>query len=178
MSAPSLQSIMQTPQREFAGAKVLLFFDIYKKICTFDADLLILWSITDSKGKEKPFPYSYLRFQNMFAFHILQHGHLLDRDLVEFVETLLLRHSFIDKDSIEVLHVAQTNQLIDGRIIADISFVIGMSITPFFSCDTKERHIEHVGFIGINKRFVIRIDLLRHQVCLDGIGVDMVVNLC
>ena len=33
---------MQTPQREFAGAKVQLFFDIHKKICTFDADLLIL----------------------------------------------------------------------------------------------------------------------------------------
>ena len=31
---------MQTPQREFAGAKVLLFFEICKKICTFDADFL------------------------------------------------------------------------------------------------------------------------------------------
>ena len=47
MSAPSPVTSMQTPQREFAGAKVLLFFDIYKKICTFDADFLILWSIGD-----------------------------------------------------------------------------------------------------------------------------------
>jgi len=47
MSAPSPCYVTQTPQREFAGAKVLLFFDIYKKICTFDADLLILWSIAD-----------------------------------------------------------------------------------------------------------------------------------
>ncbi len=48
MSAPSPCYVTQTPQREFAGAKVLLFSDICKKICTFDADLLILWSIADS----------------------------------------------------------------------------------------------------------------------------------
>ena len=33
MSAPSLRFVMQTPQREFAGAKVLLFSDICKKNC-------------------------------------------------------------------------------------------------------------------------------------------------
>ena len=42
MSAPSPVASMQTPQREFAGAKVQKIFDIYKKICTFDADLLFL----------------------------------------------------------------------------------------------------------------------------------------
>jgi len=41
MSAPSPVISMQTPQREFAGAKLLIFFDIHKKICTFDADFLI-----------------------------------------------------------------------------------------------------------------------------------------
>ena len=42
MSAPSPVISMQTPQREFASAKLLIFFDIHKKICTFDADLLFL----------------------------------------------------------------------------------------------------------------------------------------
>ena len=41
-----------------------------------------------------------LSFQNMFAFYILQHGHLLDGYLVEFLETLALRHAFMDKDRI------------------------------------------------------------------------------
>ncbi len=50
MSAPSPCNVTQTPQREFAGAKVRKKNDINKKICTFDADLLILWSIADSKG--------------------------------------------------------------------------------------------------------------------------------
>ena len=35
MSAPSLLNVMQTPLREFAGAKVLLFFDICKKLNAF-----------------------------------------------------------------------------------------------------------------------------------------------
>ena len=35
MSAPSPVISMQTPQREFATAKLLIFFDIHKKICTF-----------------------------------------------------------------------------------------------------------------------------------------------
>ena len=41
-----------------------------------------------------------LSFQNMFALYILQHSHLLDGYLVEFLETLTLRHTFMDKDRI------------------------------------------------------------------------------
>ena len=63
----------------------------------------------------------YLCFQYMLALYILQHGHLLDSYLVEFIKTLALRHSFIDKNRIQVFHIAQTNQLIDGRIIAKSS---------------------------------------------------------
>ena len=43
-----------------------------------------------------------LCFQYMLAFHIFQHGHLLDSDLVEFVEPLLLRHALVDKDRIQI----------------------------------------------------------------------------
>ena len=33
MSAPSPCSIMQTPKREFASAKLLLFFELCKYLC-------------------------------------------------------------------------------------------------------------------------------------------------
>ena len=75
----------------------------------------------------------YLCFQYMFAFYVLQHGHLLDGYLVEFLKTLLLRHTFVDKDRIEVLHVAQTNQLVNGRIIADVTFVTGCASRHSFA---------------------------------------------
>jgi hypothetical protein len=41
-----------------------------------------------------------LSFQDMFTLHILQYGHLLDGYLVEFLQTLALRHTFMDKDRI------------------------------------------------------------------------------
>ena len=40
MSAPSPCSIMQTPKREFAGAKLLLFFDICKMVRDFSMRIM------------------------------------------------------------------------------------------------------------------------------------------
>ncbi len=60
-----------------------------------------------------------LCFQYMLAFYILQNGHLLNSYLVEFLETLALRQTFVDKDRIQVLHITQTNQLIDRCVVAD-----------------------------------------------------------
>ena len=65
-----------------------------------------------------------LCFQYTFAFYVLQHGHLLDSYLVEFLETLALRQTFVDEDSVEILHITQTNQLIDSCIVADIAFIL------------------------------------------------------
>ena len=56
----------------------------------------------------------------MLAVNVLQHSHLLDGYLVEFMKAFLLRHAFVDKHCIQVLHVTEANQLIDCRIIADI----------------------------------------------------------
>ena len=66
-------------------------------------------------------PGDILCFQYMFAFYVFQHGHLLNGYLVEFLETFTLRQTFIDKDRIEVLHVAQTNQLVNRRVVAYIA---------------------------------------------------------
>ena len=65
-----------------------------------------------------------LCFQYMFAFYVLQHRHSLDSNLVEFLETLALRQTFIDEDSVEILHITQTNQLIDSCIVSDIAFIL------------------------------------------------------
>ena len=73
-----------------------------------------------------------LSFQNMFALHIFQHGHLLDGNLVEFLEAFALRHAFMYKDRIQVLHVAQTNQLVNRCVVAYITFVLRVGVTPFF----------------------------------------------
>ena len=63
-----------------------------------------------------------LCFQYTFAFYVLQHGHLLDNYLVQFLETLSLWQTFVDENGIQIFHVAQTNQLVNRRIVADIAF--------------------------------------------------------
>ena len=68
----------------------------------------------------------------MFAFYILQYGHLLDGYLVEFLETFALRHAFMYKDGIQVLHIAQTDQLVNRCVVADVAFVLRMGVAPFF----------------------------------------------
>ena len=65
-----------------------------------------------------------LCFQYTFAFYVLQHSHLLDSYLVQFLETLALRQTFVDEDSVEILHITQTNQLIDSCVVADIAFIL------------------------------------------------------
>ena len=44
-----------------------------------------------------------LSFQYTLAFNVLKNSHLLDGYLVEFMEALALRQTFVDKDRIEVL---------------------------------------------------------------------------
>ena len=78
-----------------------------------------------------------LSFQNMFAFYILQHGHLLDGYLVEFLETFALRHAFMYKDGIQILHITQANQLVNRCVVADVAFVLRMGVTPFFGSQDK-----------------------------------------
>ena len=65
-----------------------------------------------------------LCFQYTFAFYVLQHGHLLDSYLVQFLETLTLRQTFVDENGIQIFHITQTNQLIDSCIVADIAFIL------------------------------------------------------
>ena len=49
--------------------------------------------------------FKTLRFQHAVLADILQHGHLLNSNLIEFVEAFLLRHAFVDKKRIQVLHI-------------------------------------------------------------------------
>ena len=55
------------------------------------------------------------------AIGVLQHAHLLDDYPVEFDEPFSLRHALSDEYGIEVFHVRQADQFVDGGIIADVA---------------------------------------------------------
>ena len=119
-----------------------------------------------------------LSFQNMLALNVLKHGHLLDGYLVEFLETFALRHAFMYKDGIQILHITQANQLVNRCVVADITFVLRMCVAPLFCCHSKQSYIEYVSFVSINQRTMVLTDLFRHKVCFDGVCMYMIVNLC
>jgi hypothetical protein len=61
-------------------------------------------------------------FQQLPIYIVLHHLHLLDGNLVELYESFALGDAVIDKNSIYVFHVRETDKFIDGGIVADIAF--------------------------------------------------------
>ena len=94
--------------------------------------------------------FDVLFCEYLFAFHILQNGHLLDGDLVEFVQAVGLRYAFVDKDRIDILHIRKANQLIDSSIVTHVAFEFGIGIAPFFGSHTKQCHIQHICLFCID----------------------------
>jgi hypothetical protein len=63
-------------------------------------------------------------------------------------------------------------------IVADISFFIGVFVTPLFSGFPEKCHVEHIGFVGIHETYLLWRKILRKQVFLYGIGVYAVIYFC
>ena len=52
----------------------------------------------------------------------LQDLHLLNSNLIEFYKPFALWYSIIDKHGIDILHIRQAYQFVDGGIVTDITF--------------------------------------------------------
>ena len=52
----------------------------------------------------------------------LQYLHLLDCNLVELYQAFALRHTVVDKDGIDILHVREADEFVDSGIVADVAF--------------------------------------------------------
>ena len=52
-----------------------------------------------------------------------------------------------------------------------------MGITPLLSGHAEQRHIQDIGFVGIDQRNLPRRQLWRNQIFLDGIGMNPIIDL-
>ncbi len=52
----------------------------------------------------------------------LQDLHLLNGNPIEFQKSFALWYSIIDKHGIDILHIRQAYQFVDGGIVTDIAF--------------------------------------------------------
>ncbi len=74
-------------------------------------------TITVITGDSLP-PISLQQLPVIIPFQYL---HLLDGNLVEFYQALTLRHSVIDENGIDVLHIREADEFVDGSIVANIT---------------------------------------------------------
>ena len=61
-------------------------------------------------------------FQQFPIFIPFQHLHLLNGYLIEFDKTFSLWHSVIDQYGIDILHIREADEFVNGSIITDIPF--------------------------------------------------------
>ena len=80
-----------------------------------------------------------------------QHLHLADGDGVELCQSLRLLDSLVDENRIQVLQIGQAHELRYIGIVADVALKIRMGVTLLFGCHTKQRHIQNIGFVGIDQ---------------------------
>ena len=74
-----------------------------------------------------------------------QYLHLLDGNLVEFYQALTLRHSVIDENGIDILHIRKAYQFIYGSIVADVAFQFWIGFAPLLGCHAEHSDVEHIG---------------------------------
>ncbi len=115
-------------------------------------------------------------FKVLFVY-VFQHLHLLNGYPVETDKPLVLREPIVDEHGIQVLHVRETNQFVDGCIVADVAFQVWVCITPFEGGDAEHGYVQHIAFAGIDSRGLLGCYFDWDEILLDSVGMDSVVYL-
>ena len=111
------------------------------------------------------------------AVATLQHAHLLYGNPVEPDEAFALRQALADENGIEVLHVRETDEFVDGGVVADVVLAVGIGLAPLTGRHAEHRHVKHVCLVGIYD-VCLRLRYFRgNEVLPDGVGMYPVVYL-
>ena len=71
----------------------------------------------------------------------LQDLHLLDGNLIEFDKPFTLWNTLVDKHGIDILHIWQAYQFVDGGIVTDIALQVGIGLSPLLGGHAEHGHI-------------------------------------
>ena len=74
----------------------------------------------------------------------------MNGDLIQFEETLSLRYVLSDEHGIKVFHVRQADQFVDGGVITDVTFQVGIGFAPLLCCRAEHGDVQHIGFVGVD----------------------------
>ena len=97
--------------------------------------------------------------------------------VVQGLQPLSVRHTLMNEMGIQGFQVGQADQLRNIGFIADIALATGVFIPPLLGGFTEQRHVQQVGFAGVNLTDLLRCQRGRNQFGFDRIGVNAVVDL-
>ncbi len=72
-----------------------------------------------------------------------------DGNLIEAHKAVALWLTLINEDGIDVLHICQADEFVDGSIVTDIPFQLRMGFTSLLGRLSEHGHIENVRFPGL-----------------------------
>ncbi len=78
-------------------------------------------------------------FRSLLPLGLEEDAHLLDGDFVQFLEALRLRNAVINHDGVDVHHVGDADELVDGGIVALVAFERRIGGLPFSKPLESER---------------------------------------
>ena len=81
-----------------------------------------------------------------------------------------------DEDGVVALHIGEYEQLLYGSMVANVTFLVRVGLSPLTGCTSEKCHIEEVCFIGIDVVLLLGGELGEHKVLFDGIGMDAIVE--
>ena len=84
----------------------------------------------------------------------------------------------MDKVCVEIFKVRQAYELIDIGIIPDIPLLARIIPAPLFGRQSKEGHIEHIGFRSIDQINLLLAQFFRNKVFFYRISMYSVIDLC
>ena len=75
---------------------------------------------------------------------------MLDGDFVQLLQALRLGNAVINHDGVDVLHVGDADELVDGSVVALVAFERRVGGLPLLVRHTEKRHIKHVSLVCVD----------------------------
>ena len=92
-----------------------------------------------------------MSLQSFDSVILSQDLHLAYSDGIEFCQPFGLRHPFADEHRIQVFQIGQAHKLRDIGIVPNVTLKVRMGIAPLFGRSCQQRHIQNIGFVGIDQ---------------------------
>ena len=96
--------------------------------------------------------------------------------LIQLNKPFSLWYAIVYKHGINIFHIWEADEFVDGGIVTDITFQLRIGLAPLLGSHAKHGHVEHVSFLSINNARLRRGYFFWYQMSLDGIGMYAIID--